>query len=267
MYVDILFIINFAMNYVSLYLSSRLTHDRTTLIRITLSSAFGAAVGVAVCIFGIGGALLLVSEVAAAVLMSLIAYGFSSVGRLAINSTAVFAVASLIGGIMTVGDGAVYVGQSRSAADIFLLAVPAAAIIYLVLGLLTKRGGTKVATVVAELDGKKSCFTALIDSGNLVTEPISAMPAILASSDAVGSLTAFIPPAEIISSGGKERAKIRAVPICSHGGTRIEYGIIPDKVVVSVGNRSREVRAVIVPETRGREDYGGFAATCPISLT
>lgn len=270
MYVDILFVINFAMNYVSLYLAGKLVHELMSLPRISAAAALGAALGVVVCAFGVEGIPLLMLETAAAVLMSIITYGFSSVRRLAFDSIAVFAIASLIGGLMTVGDGIVFADdeRSRSAGDILLLALPALAVVYIVLRIIGKRGSAKTALITVELGGRSSSFTALIDSGNLVTEPISAMPAILASADAVRSM---LGDSAVSLAGGKIgegiKAKVRAVPIRSHDGAKIEYGVIPDKVTVSVGKKTRSVRAVIVPENRGREEYGGFAATCPATLT
>ena len=270
MYVDILFVINFAMNYVSLYLAGRLTHDPMTLPRITAAAALGAALGVVVCAFGFAGIPLLMLEIAAAVVMSIITYGFCSVRRLALNSIAVFAIASLIGGLMTVGDGIAFAGDEgrRNLLEVFLLALPAFAAVFLILRIPGKRCAAKTAYITAEFGGRSSSFTALIDSGNLVTEPISAMPAILASAEAVSGM---LGETALSLAGGKISdgiaAKIRAVPIRSHDGARIEYGIIPDKVTVSVGKKTRAVRAVIVPENRGREAYGGFAATCPSTLT
>lgn len=273
-YADVLFALNFSMNYVSLYLAGKLTHDSTKVLRISIASAVGGVLGCAVSIIGIVGLPLLLFEIGAAVVMSMITFGVSSVRRVVLDSAAVFAVASLIGGIMTFGDNIAFreLGGTRHLYEVILLAISAFASVIFGISLLSARSKTKTAEITAELGGKVSRFTALIDSGNLVKDPISARPAILASADVLTSILGDSTSAlaegrlDMITSE-KLTSRLRCVPVCSHGRSSLEYGVIPDKVTVLSGGKRRDVEAVIVPEKRSREAYGGFDATCPSSLT
>ena len=102
--------------------------------------------------------------------------------------------------------------------------------------------------------GTTAAFTALCDTGCLLTEPISGMPVIVASEKSLGKLTELLraedPP-----------LRLRLIPADGICGHRLLRGFIPERV--SVGGT--EVSAVVAWDGGGT-DYGGFGGIVPAKL-
>lgn len=273
-YVDVLFALNFSMNYVSLYLGGKILHRKTSLWRIVSAAAVGAILGIISVIADIHGILLLTLEILAAVGMSLITFGFGGFREILKSSTAVFFIASLIGGVMTVGEGLVYPSEeeSRTLSGNFILAICGICAVYAMMRIIGKRAIANSVQVRVNLLGRQVAFTALVDSGNLLREPISSRAVILVSRNVFRRILDDDELAKLCSGRVAEisdrglAARVRAVPVHNHLSSVIKYGIVADKVNITVGSREKSVDAVLVLEERTEHEYGGHAATCPSAV-
>ena len=100
-YADVLFIINFSMDFLSLYIVGRLMHFRMKAGRVILGASLGALYGVLELL--LGGPSLLKTALTLAVLLGMCAAAFGRHSpRTYFASTALtFGVSMLIGGMMT----------------------------------------------------------------------------------------------------------------------------------------------------------------------
>ena len=120
-YIDILLLINFSMDFVALFLTARLMHARAKAIPLAVASLIGA--GYEALRLFISWPLSVISDIACAVLMCVIALGASELLR----TTLTFLCASIIiGGTMTalysfagMGDG-LFSGSSAESTDALL---------------------------------------------------------------------------------------------------------------------------------------------------
>ena len=122
-YIDILLLINFSMDFVALFLTARLMHARAKAIPLAAASLIGAGYEALRLFISWSLPLSVISDIACAVLMCVIALGASELLR----TTLTFLCASIIiGGTMTalysfagMGDG-LFSGSSAESTDTLL---------------------------------------------------------------------------------------------------------------------------------------------------
>lgn len=267
LYADVLFLINFSMDYLSLYAASRLLALPAKTPRLLAGAALGGVYGVLAVAFlwqGWIGALL-----AFLISCGIVFVSFGRCGHWKGFFRAVFSVwgiGALIGGFMTVFSG-MFHGEVAyaSGADI-----PVAAFaVVLFVRVASRRAGRGYAEISFDYGENTYVGRALIDSGNLLTDPISGLPVVLIrASDArsfaggeVDEKFAGLPATGIGLSPG-----IRAVPVRGVSGTRILYGFMCREVHIRQGKRTVNRSAVICVDREVKDGYGGCGALLPASL-
>lgn len=196
-YVDTLFLLNAMMDYLLLLASARLAGEPLTRLRFLAGAAAGGLYAVAIFLPGLEFLQLPPCRLAAMAGMLLLAFGGSRrLGRLA----ALFLVLScaLGGGVMLVsqlggrglslGRGVLYSGMDLK---IVLLA---AAGCFAALTLLFSRGGQhwgrkgQLCAAALELEGRRLELTALVDTGNTLSDPVTGRPVAVAEGAALAPL-------------------------------------------------------------------------------
>ncbi len=241
------------MDVLTLVLTGKLTSKKISRPRTVLSAALGGLTGTA-AMFLLHGVPFVVCGLLTAVLMTRTAFGtYRGIPSLLRDSVILWGAGTLLGGLMTsvlsLGD-AVYTGsEDERFLPVFLLCF---AISSLVVRLMKHSSAKPSAEISVTACGCTVTFSALCDSGCLLTEPISGMPVIVASETSLGSLAAMLraenPP-----------LRLRMIPaegICGH---RLLRGFVPESVTVD----GREVSAVIAC---GGTDCGGFGGIVPAKL-
>ncbi len=196
-YVDTLFLLNALVDYLLLLAAARLAGERLCRLRFALGAALGGLYAVAIFLPGLEFLARLPCRMAAAALMLLAAYGGSA--RL-LRQTVIFlaltcafgggvAAVSMAGGRgLSLGRGVFY-----SALDLKTVLLSAAAC-YALLTMALQRVGRHTASsgelVPARLSLGGQCvdLTALADTGNTLTDPMSGAPVMVAEGAAVLSL-------------------------------------------------------------------------------
>ena len=110
-----------------------------------------------------------------------------------------------------------------------------------------------------EFGGKSVKADLLVDSGNLVTEPFSALPVVILSSEVL--------PAPLNKpTPGNSPVPLRAIPIRTETGLGLLYGFIPDKITLCPPfEKQRQVEAVIGIDT-DNSDFAGLDGLLPGAL-
>lgn len=296
MYADILFLVNFSMDYLSLYITGKILHRRMTLVRTMISSTIGGIYGVLAAVSGISGFFQIISGIAVSVLMCVISFTSETVYEKFLPKFKICAVfwcvSAILGGIMT----AVYSFFNTSIGDIssaakgsitktkdtiglsrFIgLAVISGIIVISAVKIFSSSPVTsgKSVTLTVLLNKKSVQFNALTDSGNLLTDPVSGRPVIVASADAVRDLfdeKTF----EILKNGDVSklteadrslRNRLRLIPKNTLNENKILTGFVPDSLIITNGNESKERDAVIAVTDASKNHFGGLSATVPTSI-
>lgn len=262
-YADLLFLINFSMDLLCLFLTARLLAAPFSLPRTLTAAALGGFYSVASLLITIRIPHLPI-DLAFCLLMCAVAF-FSrrdGVRRLLLFSGVFFLSSVLLGGIMT----AVFNLMNRTApsADAFVTETDVPLWLFALLSLLawgiTWVGGTFLrrraqipeARLEITLGKRRTVIRALCDSGNLLTDPLSGKPVIVADLRVASALLpADCPPLSPHVSEALSRlpppiaARIRLLPAASVGQSGLIPALRPDRIVVQTGNQTRETDAII----------------------
>lgn len=280
-YADVLFLVNFSLDYVSLYITGRLLSRPMRTWRLCAAAAVGACYAVAALFFDVPEILYLMLTLAVSAVMCVCAYRGSDVAGTVGASVLLFCVGCALGGAMTAiyslgagysdalmggGDG---VGAGAGVmTGVALLATAAVAVGGRVA---RRRRGVSVVSVTVGTDGKTVTLDALSDSGNLLRDPASGRPALIISISAASKL---LPPeavglarADDIASGIGDLPpellrRVRLLPVSNVYGHGLLLGYRPDRV--TVGGRDYDC---ILALSDKRGGFGGCEAVLPAELS
>lgn len=262
-YVDVLLALNFFINYFLLLSVGKVMRGGISRTRICLGAAFGAACSLTLFLpplhFLAGGFL----KLAISSVMVLAAFRVRSVRAFCRYLLTTCAVTFGFGGAMlalwlTVAprgmyyrNGTVYFSLSPG----FVIAVTVAC--YSVITIAGKicrrlelRGGE--CRVVIRCEGAECSLRLLCDSGNLLTEPFSGLPVIVARRNSLGNAI----PQGFPQSGGRN---FRVIPYSAVGGEGLLCAFRPECVEISMGRFRRNVDCYIaVSDELDASEYDGI---------
>ena len=224
-YADVLFFINFSMDYFLLFLTARLLGKRLKGKSAAAASALGGLYAVASVLLPGNSLIALVLHIAVSVLLCTMSIG----GCGALGIAVFYGISFLIGGGMTAGfalfnraAGIAYDPQTAGTGGL-----PAGWLLLSALGFglfaaLTARRASERAgedvPVEITVGGETVCLTGLADSGNLLTEPLSGLPVILIPEKALPA-----PPS----------TRFRVIPVKTVNGEGILRGFLPERCLVA----------------------------------
>lgn len=277
-YLDTLFFLNAVMDYLLLLCSARIAGEELHRPRMVLGALCGGAYAAAAVLPGMGFLLKPVFQIGAAILMVVAGLGGSR--RLLRQTVIFFALACAFGGGvlavgllgrtgLSLGGGLVYSGM-----DIKIVLLSAAGC-YVLFTLGLARMGKHIAAsgelVRAKvcLGDKEVCFTALVDTGNTLTDPVSGRSVMVVDGTALLALfpkgegpdeRALTEPAQALNrlNSGRFRGRFRLLPYRTVG---VECGLLlavrPDSVRLE-GQEHGPMLVAISPTPVS--DGGGYRA-------
>jgi len=266
-YGDILFLINFSMDFLSLYIAGKIMGFKQRAWRLTLSAILGGVYSIA-ALFIKNNLPLFLSNILTALIMCLIAYKVYSIASYLCNTLIFFGVNLFLGGMMTAvftfigkyandfsigGENGVIYGKIPL--PVFFTTAAACTVLAYLLGYIMKgKINEEKAWVGVFIDGKSIKINCILDSGNLLCEPIGGLPVII-----IGRLCAqrIIPkalfdmicgtqPSEYCQNTENMR-RLRIIPTSTVGNSGVIYGVLTDKVEIynKNGKKKYEKAAVI----------------------
>ncbi len=264
-YIDRLFFLNLALDYLLILCSARLCGIKLRRLRYALSAVFGASYAALSVFPELSFLLLAPVKLICGALMALIAYGGEE--RLARCCLVFFAVSALFGGAVwaislqngeSPGNGA-YISVS------FPVLVISFALIYAVLSAVFRRSvksaDISVSDAEVTLMGKNTSLRCLHDSGNALFDPVSGDTVLIAPANKLSALFPGL-EAELSSS---DCTKILAEPTLSGRLRLIPYSAVgtdsgmlaafrPDIIVID-GKIRDDIIVAISPTPVGGEGF------------
>ncbi len=285
LYLDTLFFVNFALDLLSLCLAGLFLQMERRLPRVLIASAVGALYAVLAVLFAFPPVLHILLSVLCAFLLVLIAYrSFASLGRY-LGAVVLFYVSSvLLGGAIEALFSFLETVLSERAdarlrpADLVLLfGFIAFGILYALKRLFGGMPAQSFATVRATLDGKSVTFPVLVDSGCLLSDPISGKPALLVRLETLSGIL----PSEIVACARSRTAymprtpanarRCRLIPAEALGERRLFLSVRVDEISILPPKKSKErprrLDAYIALFPIEQNHFGGFEGLLPSSLT
>ena len=267
LYADILFLVNYAMDFISLSASASLGARSKSAVRMSIASVLGSVYAICATVSSINGAMNYILAVAVGAAMCAIAFDFGGILPFLRQYVTFWCCSALLGGIMTALLSLGNAGFSTSNIPIMIIA--ASGILIFMIKALKDRAGCKSLKIKIFLSGKCTSFDALCDSGNLLRDPFSSAPVILVSHEV---LTPLLPHKTIKAmlendeSITAENLKIRLIPQCSANDSRLLCAFFPDRITVSSKKRSVDAKCLIAVSPHHNTYFAGFAATAPSIL-
>lgn len=269
-YVDLFFLINFSMDFLCFFLTCELIGVKLSIFRTLLASAVGGIYANVALFLSVGGIWEILLDIGVCVLMCLIAFGGR--GTVAAHTCVYIAISMALGGFMTalfallnraelplyeVGDDGI------SAWVLMLLAVISGGITLFGGRFFRRKSARKYTSVKVIFDGRSKSLSAYCDSGNLLRDPISGRPCVVADADALRGILpekiidlAKSKGVDVSSLSGDAARKIRLVPTRTATGDGLLLAVRADKILVGDGRDEREVNALLAVCELGKSNEG-----------
>ncbi len=279
-YGDILFIINFSMDFLALFICGKILHYKMNVWRMVAGASIGGIYGVAALFFSLGTAGDMVADLLAALIMCFTAHGTRIFRKTLISTAMFYAVSLLMGGAMTalysrMGRYKSYIEIGGSISTIFgemelwvfvLLAAASAFATFFLQKAVRARMSGKFCRVRLTLDEGVYEFSGFFDSGNCAEEPISGKAVVFISADAAkeaGAESLILCHAGSVTQADAQ--KVRFVPINTVSGYSLVTAIKPEKLEIMVKRDFEEKDALVVCDEHAH-DYSGAQMLVPVSL-
>ncbi len=287
-YADILFFINAGMDYLCFCLTARLLHRPLSLPRAAVGAAVGGVYAVLALLISAGRVASLFIDVGVCLLMCALVFGgrHTRVRGVLTCAGVYFLTSMILGGIMTalysLGNRAGLAELLPSGEDglstwLFALLALSGGIVTLWGGRIFHRSGSvRACRVILELDGHTVTLDGMVDSGNLLRDPVGGRPVIVLDRGAV----AHSLPTELLSviDGGNTfptippavaaRWGIRFIPTATAAGQSMLTAFSPNRLTLTAdtprGERTAPSNALIavttLPPAKGTEGtrYGAL---------
>ncbi len=259
-YGDLLFCVNFSMDFLCFYLTAKLLHRRLPLWRTVFASAIGGVYAVAALLIRTSGALALIFDLAVCVCMNCAVFCQKKLRpwRLLLCAAVYFAVSAALGGCMSAlyslfnradAAGGQDGGTGAGTVGFFLLAA-VAALITLLGGRFFRRSAAGThCRIEVTLAGKRAATDAFVDSGNLLREPLSGLPVVVMDPGVAEALLGRRGCDELLAGRmpADLGARLRPVPSTGATGKKLLIAVRPDTVTVTdEKGRSHSVQAYFV---------------------
>lgn len=283
-YIDLFFLINFSMDFLCFFLTSRLLSIKMRPLRCVIAAALGGVYACAALFISLEGVASLLIDFLACALMSVVAYFRRGEGKSIFSYTVVYtAVSIVLGGFMTVlfslfnrlGFDRLLSGGSdtNEGISVWLFALLAALSAFAALmggRFFKRRSMQREGRLYIHYASKQIELKALCDSGNLLREPISGKACVIADGD---SLKSFLPQALLRAMrdgytdalSTEQKRRVRVVPASTVNGSGMLWALRVDRLELDMGKGKREIDAYLAVAPIGISAEGA-EALIPIDL-
>ncbi len=289
-YIDVLFLINFCMDFLSLYISGAFLHLRKKQKSLIFSALLGGLYAVSSVIFEGKRVFGFFIGIAVSLLLCYVAYGKEAKGTRFLRLWAVFYFVSfLLGGLISgfynilnsLFDSSDFLREDtegqRKVYLFLLLAVLCSFLIMLFTRIFSREMSERSCKAQIEIKGRRRKIEALIDSGNLLIDPISAKKVIVVTLKSIKPIISESLFCELQKGidGIKnlptdEAMKVKLIPVRGVGSNKIILGYKPDKIEIETIKKGKlsnyTVDAILGILTDGEENLSGYDAIIPESL-
>lgn len=286
-YIDVLFIINFCMDFLALYLSGLFLHIKQKPFYLFVASILGGIYAVFSIIFSGYKMFDYIIGIAVSFLLCYITYS-KEINRLKFFRLCIifYFISILLGGAITAFYNLLNsffnsyeFTHIENKNKLFIFAFAVFFCSALILAFLRFFSGTMAESsckLTLRINNKTKSIYALIDSGNFLKEPISCKEVIIVS---FKSLKPFLSEQLIkaISKGMdgikylpiEEAKRVRIIPVKSITGNKILVGYIPQKIEIEIIKKGRpnifSADAIIGFDIE-KENFSGYDAIIPQTL-
>lgn len=277
-WVDLLFFVNFCMDFQCLFLTAKLLRRPFRLWRSVLSAAFGALYACAALFLVATGVWALLLDLAVCAFMCVISFAEKKRGihRLFIPFAVYFGVSCAVGGVMSAVASLVARLDIRvesstvtpSSFAFFLLAAAGGDATFLWARFCERRVRGTRATLTLELLGKRVTVTGLVDTANLLSDPVGGRAVVILERRVASAWLPAVfperemPSASVLASLPTPLARrTRLLPTATVTGEGLLLAIAPDRAEIDMGKGAHAVELLV-----GASSLASLPADCEALL-
>ena len=273
-YIDVYFMINFTVDILAVFLATRMVHIKLNMKRLLLAGFLGAIFATAELFLKHKAHDIILVGIFLSALSFIIASNVS-VYRKVKFILAFYIAAFLISGTVNFAYELLdkymddifadaYNSTNRKAIIFSLIILLIIGVLRLFIMMVSDSINEKSAHIRIELGGKSIEVDALIDTGNLVKDPMNMNPVIFLKKESAKEIIpeAVIDLSHIDNLTVDLQKRIRLIPVSRNNETHVMTGLRVDKVFVLKEKFKEEINATIVID---KEDgtFGGYYALAP----
>ena len=269
-YVDVLIVLNILVDYFLLKLTARIVRKNPRLIRLILGSASGGISSLYIFLPPQNFIVETLVRIAVSLVITLITFGFGSLKTLLKNAAVFFAVTFGFAGAMlglwyifepegmAINNSVVYFNISP------VILIILSAVFYVIVSvlrfLLQKNSpDAKECKIKVTLDKESAETTALIDTGNSITDTIGMSEVIIVDKNFAQKLFGN-------KSGNEMTARYRVIPCNTVSGTTLLEGYRCDKAYIKCDGNTTEINRPILAVSKTPLDKERQAIINPRSV-
>ncbi len=276
-FVDVLFIVNFIIDYILLSVTSFFVRRRASIFRMICASSAGGIYSAAMFFIPLNTALSLLFSAVCALLMVVITFGVRCVGGLIKNISVFYLVSASIAGL---GFSFIFSGNAGThfavnnailyadinAYTLLFVFIVSVATIHIATGVIRKEKikSCFIYDVTIEKDGRKISDTALFDSGNFLCDPLTQKSVLIAEWQSVSALfpeskiteAIVAHPEEFVYITCHSLGKESALFAFSPDGVWVDKTEFTEPVLVAVTENSLDKEGsyrILLPNTQPRQ--------------
>ncbi len=266
LYIDVYFLINFTVDYLSIFFACFILNLKTTPFRLIISSCAAAGFACLVALVNLVAPIYITVLVLCAIIICVITpkiLNFAVAVKLFIGF---LLFETLFGGIVSMIFSLLekhlspyltgFSGGGENSKILFLVCILLLAygVLHLALIILGKTDKTKRCDLIIKILELEICIIALVDSGNILCDPMTGRPVIIIKRRALFGLYEKYGENALFDRTSPLACRMRLIPVKSIVGERLLYGIRPDEVKIRFCKRLISVDAVIAID----EETGTF---------
>ena len=251
-YADLLFLVNFTMDFLCFFVTARILCRPFKVWRCCIASVLGGVYSVVVLFAGFNAVIGLLADLGFCIIMCLVAYGIkeNQTGTFLFHATVYFGVSVGTGGCMT----AMYsllnrmdlpLDKVESNPDgisvwLFGLLAVASGVIAAFGGKIFKNvSNDAIVSVYISYNKREATLNGIIDTGNMLKDPISGKPVMIINSSYLSKLISdecieFALRGDILNIMRESpEHRVRLVPIHTAAGSAMICAFVPDKATIT----------------------------------
>ena len=279
LYIDVFFLINFTIDILAAHFSARFLHIKTTVTRLIFVGVLGAAASIIDVFLPSYAYLKILNAFLSLFLMTVAVSKKCGLGRRVKFGASFLSFCLALAGIVYFGYSVLdnlldrypieegVEAENRGALFFSLIILVAIGVFKLLIMLFSGAKGVKNIRVRIKVEGRCAETDALVDSGNLVKDPMNMYPVLFVKQSFAKT---FLPEniLELSSLDKLERCykkRVRLIPVTKGESTHVLTGIRVDSVALISEKGTFEVNASVAIDKEGGS-FGGYDALLPSAV-
>ena len=269
LYIDVYFLINFTVDLLSLYFGALLAKVKSSVKRLIASSFISGFFACVIVLSGADGLLYVIALVLNALVITIVFCGKITLIRQVKLFLAFLIFETLIGGFVTFiysaldqyfyplfNAGAIG-AENKNLIILALLIMITYGILRLILIIFSGSREETNTRIRISILGKEATTDALVDSGNLLRDPIDSSAVVIVKRSAINNIIG----SKKITDDERFKTRIRIIPIKTLTEEKILIGIKSDFIAINDRNFTFENTVIAIDEEEG--SFAGYSALLP----